>query len=81
VLFFLVTLRRAFRLRRGLRGEMQWLFERDELGCDFLVQPDAEFREPTDHPLLPNTTAERSRLREENATRAVVLLMEVLEIA
>jgi len=75
------TLRRAFRLCRGLRAEMQWLFERDELGRDFLVHPDAEFREPADHPLLPNTTAERSRLRAENATRAVDLLMEVLETA
>jgi hypothetical protein len=73
------TLRRAFKLPRALRDEIEWLFERDELGRDFLVHPDADFRDAADHPLLPNTTAERSRLRAENATRAVDLLMAVLD--
>lgn len=73
------TLRRAFTLSRGLRDEVEWLFEREELGRDFLVHPDAKFRDAADHPLLPNTTAERSRLRAENATRAVDLFMEVLD--
>jgi hypothetical protein len=73
------TLRRAFNLPRTLRDEIQWLFERDELGRDFLVHPDADFREAADHPLQPNTTAERSRLRAENATRAVDVLMATLD--
>lgn len=60
---------------------MQWLFERNELGRDFLVHPDPEFRQAADHPLLANTMAERSRLRAENATRAVDVLMEVLDTA
>ena len=72
------TLRRAFRLSRGLRPEFAWLFERSELGRDFLVHPDADFRQAGDHPLLPNTTAERSRLRAENAARAVDLLIAAL---
>jgi hypothetical protein len=75
------TLRRVFALRGVLRDEFKWLFERDELGRDFLVHPDAEFRDPVDHPLLPNTTAERGLLRAENATRAVNLLMEVLDVS
>lgn len=73
------TLRRVFKLPSGLRDEMKWLFERDELGRDFLVHADAEFRDAADHPLLPNTTAERVALRAENATRAVDLLMHVLD--
>jgi hypothetical protein len=73
------TLRRAFNLPRTLRDQIEWLFERDELGRDFLVHPDADFRDAADHPLLPNTTAERSRLRAENATRAVDVLMAVLD--
>jgi hypothetical protein len=68
------TLRRAFKLPRALRDEIEWLFTRDELGRDFLVHPDADFRDAADHPLLPNTTAERCRLRAENATRGVDLL-------
>lgn len=73
------TLRRAFKLPLSLRTEMKWLFEREELGRDFLVHPDAEFRDAADHPLLPNTTAERAALRAENATRAVDLLLAVLD--
>lgn len=73
------TLRRAFTLPEALRDEMKWLVEPGELGRDFLVHPDAEFRDAADHPLLANTTAERGALRAENATRAVDLLMDVLD--
>jgi hypothetical protein len=73
------TLRQAFRLPRSLRDEFKWLFEHQKLGRDFLVHPDADFRDPADHPLIPRTTAERSRLRAENAVRAVDLLIQVLD--
>lgn len=75
------TARLAFELSPSLFGEMKWLSSREELGRDFLVHPDALFRDTEDHPLLPNTTAERARLRAEAATRAVELLFAVLEAA
>lgn len=73
------ALRRAFALSPHLRDEMRWLFDRDGLGRDFLVHPDAEFRDAADHPLLPNTTAERATYRAENATRSMDIVMGVLD--
>src|SRR5262249_34337461 len=73
------TLRRAFKIPRSLRAELQWLFEREEFGRDFLVHPDADFRETADHPVVKNTSAERSAMRIENASRSVDLLIEVLD--
>lgn len=75
------TVKRAFKVPASLYSEMEWLSSREELGRDFLVHPDAAFRDTEDHPLFPNTTAERARLRAETATRAVDLLFAVLDAA